>query len=179
LAVALKLAAEPEFKAYQTQVLANCKAMEITFKKMGYELVTGGTDTHLLLLDLRKNGIDGARVERILELVNVASNKNTVPGDKSAVIPSGLRMGSPAMTSRGLKEADFERVCGFVDRAVAIAKEIDAVVGGRRLKDFKGYVGGDGGEVGRGKVEELKRDVVEFSRGFGTVGFDVDEMKYQ
>jgi glycine hydroxymethyltransferase len=179
LAVALKFAAEPEFKEYQTQVLKNCKVMETTFKKMGYELVSGGTDTHLLLLDLRSHGIDGARVERVLELVNIASNKNTVPGDKSAVIPSGLRMGSPAMTSRGLKEADFEKVCGFVGRAVWIAKGIDGEVEGRKLKDFKGYVGSDGGEAGREGVVALKRDVVEFSRGFGTVGFKVEEMKYQ
>ena len=77
-------------------------------------MVSGGTDTHLILLDLRSNGIDGARCERILELVNIAVNKNTVPGDKSALVPFGLRMGSPAMTTRGLSAKDFETVCGFV-----------------------------------------------------------------
>lgn len=130
LAVSLKLATEPEFRDYQRDVLSNCKTMETTLKSMGYELVGGGTDSHLLLLDLRKNGIDGARVERILELVNIATNKNTVPGDKSALIPSGLRMGSPAMTSRGLKGQDFKVVCGFIDRAVSLAKEIDCKVQG-------------------------------------------------
>lgn len=67
--------------------------METIFRKLGYNMVANGTDTHLLMLDLRKQKIDGARVERVLELVNVAANKNTVPGDKSAMIPSGLRMG--------------------------------------------------------------------------------------
>ena len=69
-------------------------------------------------MDLRPKGVDGSRVERVLELAHVAANKNTVPGDKSALVPGGLRMGAPALTSRGFTEADFEKVAEFVDRCV-------------------------------------------------------------
>lgn len=74
----------------------------------GFDLVSNGTDNHLVLVDLRSKGIDGARLEKVLELANLTCNKNTIPGDKSAVNPSGLRLGAPAMTSRGFLENDFE-----------------------------------------------------------------------
>lgn len=76
--------------------------------KKNYTLVSGGTDNHLVLLDLRSKGLDGARMESVLELSNIYVNKNTVPGDKSALIPSGLRLGTPALTIRGLVEKDIE-----------------------------------------------------------------------
>jgi glycine hydroxymethyltransferase len=84
------------------QVLKNCKALANALLKKGYTLVGGGTDNHLVLIDLKKsrNGLDGARVERVLELANVAVNKNTIPGDVSAMTPGGIRMGAPALTSR-------------------------------------------------------------------------------
>jgi len=132
LAVALKQAQAPEFHAYQTQVLANAKAFARRLGApkdeggLGYTLVSGGTDNHLVLVDLKPQGVDGSRVERVLELVGVASNKNTVPGDLSALVPGGLRMGTPAMTTRGFNEEDFERVADIVDRAVTIAVRVDA-----------------------------------------------------
>lgn len=131
LAVALKQAQSPDFRAYQTQVLANAKAFAKRLSEekgkggLGYKLVSGGTDNHLVLADLKPQGIDGSRVERILELVGVAANKNTVPGDRSALVPGGLRMGTPAMTTRGFTENDFVRVADVVDRAVTIASRID------------------------------------------------------
>ena len=76
----------------------------------------GGTDNHLILVDLRPNKTPGNRAEKILEEIGIAVNKNTCPGDKSALNPSGLRLGTPALTSRGLKEADFVRVCEFINR---------------------------------------------------------------
>ena len=69
-----------------------------------------------MLVDLRPKGVDGSRVERVLELAHIAANKNTVPGDKSALVPGGLRMGTPALTSRGFTEADFDKVAEFVER---------------------------------------------------------------
>ncbi|KAI9884218.1 MAG: translational activator of GCN4 [Watsoniomyces obsoletus] len=131
LAVALLQAQTPEFKEYQRTVLLNAKALADRLGKskdkggLGYQLVSGGTDNHLVLVDLNERGIDGARVERVLELVGVASNKNTVPGDKSAMKPGGLRMGSPAMTTRGFQPEDFTRVAEIVDRAVAITIRLD------------------------------------------------------
>ncbi|KAJ3188427.1 Serine hydroxymethyltransferase, cytosolic [Gaertneriomyces sp. JEL0708] len=176
LAVALKQAQSDSFKQYQSQVLRNAKALENTFRDLQYDMVSGGTDTHLLLVDLRKKGIDGARVERVLELCNVAVNKNTVPGDKSALVPGGVRLGSPAMTSRGLLEKDFEQIAKFVGRGVEIAKEVNSGVQGKKFKDFKEHLA-DGSGVQA--IAGLKNEVVDFVRGFGTVGFEVEEMKYQ
>ncbi|ORX88554.1 SHMT-domain-containing protein [Basidiobolus meristosporus CBS 931.73] len=175
LAVALKQTKNPLFRQYQEQVLSNCQAFAKGFLSRGFELVSGGTDNHLVLVDLRPRGVDGSRVERILELVNISANKNTVPGDKSALVPSGLRVGTPAMTSRGLNEADFEKIAEFIDRAVNIAAEADKKAGGSKLKDFKAYVG-DGSHIP--EVTKLKEDVIAFSRQFPTVGFNESEMKY-
>lgn len=131
LAVALHQAQTPEFREYQQLVLENAKALADRLGKpsssngLGYNLVSGGTDNHLVLIDLKNRGVDGARVERVLELCGIASNKNTVPGDKSALRPGGLRMGTPAMTTRGFQPADFARVADIVDRAVAITQRLD------------------------------------------------------
>jgi len=78
----------------------------------------GGTDNHLMLVDLRPMKIEGAMVERVLEEVSIAVNKNTCPGDKSALRPSGIRLGTPALTSRGLTECDMEKVSEFIHRGV-------------------------------------------------------------
>ncbi|KAG7043815.1 serine hydroxymethyltransferase [Colletotrichum scovillei] len=131
LAVALKQAQAPEFRAYQSQVLANAKALSQRLGApkekggLGYSIVSGGTDNHLILVDLKPQGIDGSRVERVLELVGVAANKNTVPGDKSALVPGGLRIGTPAMTTRAFTEEDFSRVADIIDRAVTIAIRVN------------------------------------------------------
>ncbi|OAX84776.1 hypothetical protein ACJ72_00856 [Emergomyces africanus] len=131
LAVALQQATTPEFKTYQQTVLENAKALADRLGKptnsggLGYNIVSGGTDNHLVLVDLKNRGVDGARVERVLELCGVASNKNTVPGDKSAMKPGGIRIGTPAMTSRGFGPEDFVRVADIVDRAVTITQKLD------------------------------------------------------
>ena len=102
LATALKQASSPEFKTYANAVLQNSLHFADELVKRGFTLVSGGTDNHLVVVDLRPNGMDGARVERVCELAGLTVNKNTVPGDKSALIPSGIRMGTPALTTRGL-----------------------------------------------------------------------------
>merc|ERR1711864_49868 len=130
LAVALKQAQSPEFRAYQEAVLLNAQAFAKRLGDskdkggLGYTIVSGGTDNHLVLIDLKPQGVDGARVERVLELAGVASNKNTVPGDKSAMKPGGLRMGTPAMTTRGFQPEDFKRVADIVNRAVTITQRL-------------------------------------------------------
>ena len=92
---------------------------------LGYNIVSGGTDNHLVLVDLKDKDTDGARVERILELVSVASNKNTILGDKSVVKPGSLRIGTPAITTRRFSPEDFKRVADIVHRAVNITKMLD------------------------------------------------------
>ncbi|ORY78681.1 serine hydroxymethyltransferase Shm2 [Protomyces lactucae-debilis] len=163
LAVALGQAATPEFKAYQQKVLDNSKVMAKAFLDRGYDLVTGGTENHLILVDLTKKGVDGARVERVLELVNIASNKNTVPGDKSALIPHGLRLGTPAMTTRGFEAKEFEQVVAFIDRAVEITLKVNASASGKKLKDFKETLG-EGDKFP--EIAALKEEVAQLSRDF-------------
>uniref|UniRef100_A0A6I8Q8G7 Serine hydroxymethyltransferase n=1 Tax=Xenopus tropicalis TaxID=8364 RepID=A0A6I8Q8G7_XENTR len=124
VAVALKQASSPMFREYAVQVLKNAKSMAAALLSKGYTLVSGGTDNHLVLVDLRPKGIDGARAERVLELVSITANKNTCPGDKSALTPGGLRLGAPALTSRNFKEADFEKVVHFIDEGIRIGLDV-------------------------------------------------------
>jgi len=174
LATALKQAAAPDFKVYQEQVLSNSQAFANAMLKYGYSLVSGGTDNHLLLVDLKPSGIDGARVEAVMELANVALNKNTVPGDKSAFIPGGIRMGTPALTSRGFEEEHFEYVAEVIHRGVQIAKEVNESGIGKKLVDFKQAL----------KAQEwpaltaLRADVETFSGQFPTIGFEESSMKF-
>jgi glycine hydroxymethyltransferase len=87
--------------------LKNIKTAYEYLQSRGYTIVSGGTDNHLFVADMRSKGIDGGRIEAVMNEISISINKNTVPGDKSALIPSGIRIGSPAMTTRGCKEADF------------------------------------------------------------------------
>ncbi|KAH8024278.1 hypothetical protein HPB51_022397 [Rhipicephalus microplus] len=96
VAVALKQATTPEFREYQEQVLKNAKAMATALVERGHTIVSGGTDNHLLLLDLRPRGLDGARLEAVMNECNITANKNTCPGDKSALVPGGIRLGKSA-----------------------------------------------------------------------------------
>lgn len=178
LATCLKQAATPEFVEYQRQVLKNCSRLAEELKKRGYSLVSGGTDNHLVLVDLKTSrDIDGARVERVLELACIATNKNTIPGDKSALNPGGIRMGTPALTSRGLKEDDFATVAEFFDRAVAIAKELQNTDAGKKLKGFRDMCS-VGPSVHPGLVQ-LRTEVSAFACTFPTIGFDEEEMKFE
>lgn len=176
LATALRQAQSAEFKAYQKQVIENAAAFAKALNSHGYDLVSGGTDNHLLLMNLKAQGIDGARVERLLEHANITTNKNTVPGDTSALTPSGLRMGSPAMTTRGLTEADFNDVADFIHRGIQIAKDIKASLPTKKLVDFKSHLADTGGP---NELKALRQEVTEFSRQFPTVGYSVDDMKYK
>jgi len=174
LATALKQASSPDFQTYQKQVLSNCQAFASALNKRGYELVSGGTDNHLLLVDLRPAGIDGARVESVLEMASVALNKNTVPGDKSAFIPGGIRVGTPALTTRGLEEAHFDQVAEFIHRGVGVAKEINSSGVGKKLVDFKAALKAQKWD----SLEALRTDVEAFASQFPTIGFDESQMKY-
>ena len=163
LAVALGQALRPEFKTYAVQVVKNAKVLEKEFKQRGYELVSGGTDSHMVLVDVKATkGVDGARAERVLEVVNIALNKNTTPQDKSAMSPGGIRVGAPAMTSRGFDEAQFVKIVEYIDRAITAAAKIQSSLdkSANKLKDFKAALG-DGS--GYPELMQLKRDVIELA----------------
>ncbi|KAI2471568.1 serine hydroxymethyltransferase [Annulohypoxylon bovei var. microspora] len=164
LTVALKQAQTPEFKAYQEKVVSNAKTLENKFKALNYKLVSDGTDSHMVLLDLRPQAVDGARIEAVLEQINIACNKNATPGDKSALTPFGIRIGTPAMTSRGFGEQDFERVAGYIDESIKIAKEIQTSLPkeANKLKDFRAKLAV--GDVAR--IHELKKEISSWSQTF-------------
>lgn len=167
--VALKQAMEPSFRDYQSQVLKNAKAMAEALLDRRYDLVSGGTDNHLVLVDLKSKGIDGARVERVLELASITTNKNTCPGDKSALKPGGLRLGVPALTSRDFQEKDFDQVIDFVDQGVQIAVEAQNKTG-TSLQAFRAHVLED--DVTTKKINELRKEVQTFAAPFPLPGFD-------
>ncbi len=113
-------ALQPEFKTYQKQVIKNIKAMSDEFIKLGYRIVSGGTDNHLILLDVKSSvNVTGKDAERELDKIHITVNKNTIPNEtESPMVASGIRIGSPAMTSRGLKEKDFVQIARIIDKAL-------------------------------------------------------------
>lgn len=119
IAVALKEAARPEFKTYGEQIVRNAKTLAEEFLTRDYHLVTGGTDNHLLLIDLTNKGISGQEAEKALGRAGITINKNTVPFDpRSPFDPSGIRLGTPALTTRGMKEAEMKQIAAWIDAAL-------------------------------------------------------------
>lgn len=118
-AVAFKEALSDEFKAYQKQVVANAAAMADEFKKCGVRLVSGGTDNHLMLVDLRDKNMTGKELEKMLDEVNITVNKNTIPFEEtSPFITSGIRIGTPSITTRGFKEEDARLVARLITKII-------------------------------------------------------------
>ncbi len=118
-AICFKEAMSLDFVEYQRQILLNAKTLSDELKNLGYDLVSGGTDNHLLLVDLRNKGITGKKAEGKLDMVNITVNKNAVPFDTlSPFITSGIRIGTPAVTTRGMKEGQMKMIAGFIDAAL-------------------------------------------------------------
>ena len=125
-AVALKEALQPEFKAYQAQVIENAQAMTAVIMARGYKIVSGGTDNHLFLIDLIEKGITGKAADAALEAANITVNKNTVPSDpKSPFVTSGLRIGTPAVTTRGLDVIEVRQVAHWICDIIDDIENID------------------------------------------------------
>ncbi|MGH8442652.1 MAG: serine hydroxymethyltransferase, partial [Nevskiaceae bacterium] len=163
-AVAFKEALSPEFKSYQHQVVLNARAMAEVFIKRGDDIglgvVSGGTDNHLFLVDLRKANVTGKDAEAALGRAHLTVNKNSVPNDpKSPFVTSGLRLGSPASTTRGFKEKDMRDVAGWICDIVDVMSKAPS-------KEGAGDVEGAIAKV-RGQVEQLcaKHPVYQVSKG--------------
>lgn len=111
---------EPSFKTYCEQIIKNCKALAEGLKEKGYKLITGGTDNHLILVDVyTTKGITGKEVEVLLDKVGITVNKNTIPGDElPPMVTSGIRLGTAAVTTRGFKEEDLKLVANYIDEAI-------------------------------------------------------------
>jgi glycine hydroxymethyltransferase len=120
IAIALNEAAQPEFRAYAQQIVANAKALAVALAERGFALVSGGTDNHLILMDLTPKGIAGKPAAKALDRAGIELNYNTVPFDpRKPFDPSGVRIGTAAVTSRGMGPQDMDRVAGWIDAVVA------------------------------------------------------------
>ncbi|KAK8803234.1 hypothetical protein WA158_000928 [Blastocystis sp. Blastoise] len=172
IACQLKEVMTSEYKEYCIQIKKNAKALADALLNKGYTICTHGTDNHLILWDLRPTGLSGNKMEKICELINISLNKNTVHGDKSAYNPGGVRIGSPALTSRGFKEEDFVKIADFLDKAVHIALDIQTEKG-KLLKDWLL------GVPNNKDIQKVAHEVAEFASSFPIPGIDVSSMKYQ
>jgi len=143
-AIAFGEALQPEFKNYMEQVQRNAQAMAKAFVSRDYHLISGGTDNHLMLIDLRNKGVSGKAAEQALVKAEITANKNMVPfDDKSPFVTSGIRVGTAAITTRGLKEADMETIVELIDRVIqnhedesvikSVAQEVHGLMAGRPL----------------------------------------------
>jgi glycine hydroxymethyltransferase len=182
IATQLKDVLSPSFKDYAVQVKRNAKALAQGLVDRGYALATGGTDNHLMLWDVRPLGLTGGKVEKVCDAACITVNKNSMRGDLSAVAPGGVRLGSPALTTRGLKETDFAQIAEFLHRAAQIAAKIEREERSKRgnegvavpLTDFVSVLKSHPPEV-----VALRHEVNTFATSFAMPGFDVATMKYK
>merc|ERR1712225_158633 len=168
VAVALKQASTPAFREYAAQVVKNTKTIGEELVKRDYKLQTDGSDNHLVLWDLRPLGLTGSKIEKICDLAHITLNKNSVPGDKSAATPGGVRIGSNALTSRSMFEPEMRIVADFLHRAVQIGLQAQSEAGSKLLKDFVARLEGDG-EAAKA-LQQLTKDVHEFAEKFPLPG---------
>ncbi|SBT81036.1 serine hydroxymethyltransferase [Plasmodium malariae] len=144
------------FKEYTKQVLLNSKALAQYLINNNIDLVTNGTDNHLIVVDLRKYGITGSKLQETCNSINVALNKNTIPSDVDCVSPSGIRIGTPAMTTRGAKEKDMKFIADILARAIKITVDLQQQFG-KKLVDFKK------GLNNNADIDQLKKEVVQWA----------------
>merc|ERR1712061_722772 len=153
----------PAFTEYSKAVVANAKTLAETLMEKGHKLATNGTDNHLVLWDLRPHGLTGSKVEKVCEMCSISLNRNAVHGDASALSPGGVRIGAPAMTTRGCTAEDFKKIALFLDRCCQIALKVQEEKG-KKLKDF------EAGLVGNSDVKALRGEVEAWAAAFGYPG---------
>jgi len=153
----------PEFVEYSKAVCANAKTIAETLISKGHKLASDGTDNHLILWDLRPHGLTGSKVEKVCDAVSITLNRNAVHGDASALSPGGVRIGSPAMTTRGCGAEEFKQIALFLDRCCTIALSIQKEKG-KKLADF------EKGVAENADVTALKKEVEDWASGFGYPG---------
>ncbi len=161
VATQLLEAQQPEFKEYIKQVKKNAKILGEFFIERGYNLVTNGTDNHLILVDLRNKGISGSKAEFVCEQVDISLNKNSVFGDTSAINPGGVRIGTSALTTRGFKEEDFLKVGELLHKCFELCINVQNV-SGKKLVDFKKAIQNDF----QHDIVNLRQEVNSFAEKF-------------
>merc|ERR1711930_29103 len=153
----------PELVEYSKNVVANAQILAETLKGKGHKLASDGTDNHLVLWDLRPHGLTGSKVEKVCEGASISLNRNAVHGDASALSPGGVRIGAPAMTTRGCTGEDFKKIAHFLDRCCQIALQVQQEKG-KKLKDF------EAGLAENSSVKALKGEVEAWASSFGYPG---------
>merc|ERR1712224_623420 len=149
-----------EFVEYSKAVVENAKALAAYLIANGHKLATDGTDNHLVLLDLRPHGLTGSKVEKVCELAAISVNRNAVHGDVSALSPGGVRIGSPAMTTRGCDEADMATIADFIHECIQICLKVQKEKG-KKLKDFMM------GLIDNADIKGLRQEVEAWTCKFG------------
>merc|ERR1711997_1209667 len=151
------------FKDYSKAVVENARVLGETLKAKGHKLASDGTDNHLVLWDVRPHGLTGSKVEKVCEVCSISLNRNAVHGDASALSPGGVRIGAPAMTTRGCTAEDFKKIALFLDRCCQIALKVQQEHG-KKLKDFEAAL------VGNSDVSALMAEVEAWAGSFGYPG---------
>jgi len=164
IATAFKEANTPEFKQYAIQIKKNAKALADKLIALGNSVVTGGTDNHIVLWDVRTRNLTGNLLEKLFEQANISVNKNTIYGDTNAFAPGGVRLGTPALTTRGFTELHFEKVAEFLHRGALICEDIKSKTGVKTTKDFVPHL------PNNEDLKKLKEDVANFARVFPMPG---------
>merc|ERR1712083_830611 len=163
LAVQLLEVQSNDFKEYSKQVVENARILGETLKAKGHKLASDGTDNHLILWDVRPHGLTGSKLEKVCEVCSISLNRNAVHGDASALSPGGVRIGSPAMTTRGCTAEDFKKIAEFLDRCCQIALKIQREKG-KKLKDF------EQGLSDNVSIKSLRAEVEAWASSFGYPG---------
>ncbi|KAF1742568.1 hypothetical protein MXB_925 [Myxobolus squamalis] len=163
LATALKQMCTPEYKKYTSCVIQNCKEMQKHFLKLGYELATGGSDNHLILINLKNKAVSGLIAERALEFANISVNRNACPGDTNMFQPSGIRVGTPAITTRGFKPSHMKQVVQLIHECLTLTVEVISNDPGISLSGFCQLCKNP--DI-QNKYDQIKSSVEEFSKQF-------------
>ena len=133
-AVAFGEALKPQFKEYAKQIIANCQCLSDELIKRGYRVISGGTDNHLIVVDMTSKNITGREAEAALDKAGISTNRSTIPNDPNPPMkPSGIRLGTPALTTRGMKEAEMKIIAGWIDAAI-ISKDDEVKLAGLRVE---------------------------------------------
>eukprot|EP00794_Sanderia_malayensis_P008747 gene8747-9683_t len=171
VAVALQQANTQKFKDYSVQVLKNASTLAAEMTNKGYKVVTGGTDLHMFVLDVQDFGINGSKGDKILDLCSITANKNTVPGDKSALRPGGLRFGTPALTSRNMKEKEMVAIADYLHSAFKIAVDVEKSFNlTASTSTFRDFVEKLEEPAFKERIDALKKDIESFAQSFPMPG---------
>ena len=157
IATALKQVATDEYKEYAKQVVKNARTLAYHLQMAGIPVATGGTDNHIVLMNVASAGCTASRYERLCELVNVSVNKNTMSHDKSALNPSGIRLGTPAMTSRGFVEDDFIFVTMILTKLIDLCKKVESKCTSKSMAEFNEKT-----KEFESEIIELKSEVIGY-----------------